>query len=236
MSDKAATAELGVYLKTLKLPSFASDYAALARTAEEDAWSFERYLSELCEREVADRAERRIERLLRQSGPLEVLPNLTYLPNGATYDLGGLIVGGVGGCHGPSNYGRRTRSLQGYAKRHYTREDIDALIDAGHVDILLTHDAPAGVVFPRHRMGANWASEAAGLDDLVRALRPSVCFFGHHHQQVDGEIDGIPCVGLNIVGRPGNLVAVDLGPGGPWSVLGEWPAASASTTHEARPR
>lgn len=155
----------------------------------------------------------------------EVLPGLRYLPNGATFDLGGVTVGGVGGCHGPSNYGRRTRDLQGYAKRHYTREDIDRLIAAGHVDVLLTHDAPAGVVFPRHRQGANWASMAAGLDDLVRALRPKVCFFGHHHTRVDGQVDGVPCLGLNIVGRPGNLVAVEIGPAGAWSRLGEWPPA-----------
>ncbi len=156
----------------------------------------------------------------------EVLPNLTYLANGATCDLGGVTVGGMGGCHGPSNYGRPTRSLQGYAKRHYTREDIDTLIEAGHVDILLTHDAPAGVVFPRHRMGANWASEAAGLDDLVRATRPRVCFFGHHHQRVDGEVDGVPCVGLNIVGRPGNLLAFEVGAAGTWAPLAEWPRAN----------
>ena len=58
-----------------------------------------------------------------QPGP-EVLPNLFYLRNGATFDLGGIVVGGLGGCHGPSNYERRSKDLQGYAKRHYTREDI----------------------------------------------------------------------------------------------------------------
>ncbi len=152
----------------------------------------------------------------------EILPNLTYLPNGETFDLGGVRVGGVGGCHGPSNFGRRSRDLQGYAKRHYTREDIDQLIGAGRVDILLTHDAPAGVVFPRHRMGENWASNASGLDDLVRAVRPRVCFFGHHHIRVDGEIDGGPCLGMNLVGKPGNLVALRA-EGAGWALLGEWP-------------
>ena len=61
-----------LFLKTLKLPSFASDQAEVAHIAAEDGWSYERFLMELCEREVADRQERRIERLLRQSGlPLE---------------------------------------------------------------------------------------------------------------------------------------------------------------------
>jgi hypothetical protein len=54
-----------------------------------------------------------------------------------------------------------------------------------------------------------------------------VCFFGHHHHRIDAEIDGIRCIGLNKVARPGNLVAVDitvLGDG--CRVLGEWPARS----------
>ena len=72
MSKEATRGQLGVYLKTLKLPSFAADHEAVARAAEEGAWSFERYLAELCGREVADRQERRIERILRQSRlPLE---------------------------------------------------------------------------------------------------------------------------------------------------------------------
>lgn len=72
MSGASHREVLGVLLKTLKLPSFASDQEEVARVATEESWSYGRYLLELCEREVADRQERRIERLLRQSGlPLE---------------------------------------------------------------------------------------------------------------------------------------------------------------------
>jgi hypothetical protein len=134
------------------------------------------------------------------------------------------VVGGLGGCFGPSDYGRQSKHLQSYAKRHYTRDEIDSLIAAGPVDILLVHDAPAGVRFERHRRGAGYISEAAGLDDLLRGTRPRVCFFGHHHSRFDAAVDGVPCVGLNKVRMPGNLVAVDLDERGRgWSVLGEWP-------------
>lgn len=72
MSGNATHGSLGMYLKRLKLPSFAADHDALARAGDEEGWSFARYLTELCEREVADRSGRRIERLLRQSRlPLE---------------------------------------------------------------------------------------------------------------------------------------------------------------------
>jgi Icc-related predicted phosphoesterase len=164
----------------------------------------------------------------------EVLPGLFYLRNGRTMDLGEgrdvVRVGGVGGCFGPSDLERQSKHLQGYAKRHYTRDEIDALCKHTDVDILLVHDAPAGVRFERHRRGAGWVSEAAGLDQLLERIRPRLCFFGHHHTRLDAEVAGVRCIGLNKVARPGNLVAIDLEPRGrEWALLGEWPQARRET-------
>jgi predicted phosphodiesterase len=157
----------------------------------------------------------------------EILPGLFYLANGAVFVASAgdrcLTIGGIGGCFGPSDFERPSSSLQGYAKRHYTRDEIGALEAKGRVDILLLHDAPAGVSFKRHRRGAGYVSEAAGLDDLVRAVRPRLCLFGHHHARFDAEVAGVPCLGLNKVGMPGNLVALEFADRGKgWSVLGEW--------------
>jgi DNA replication protein DnaC len=59
-------------LKDLHLPTFRSSYEELARQAQQETHSYERYLLELCERECQQRAARRIERLLRQARlPLE---------------------------------------------------------------------------------------------------------------------------------------------------------------------
>ena len=93
------------------------------------------------------------------------------------------------------------------------------------VDIMLTHDAPAGVRFERHGRGAGYVSETAGLDVLLAKIQPRVCFFGHHHTRVDAEVEGVRCIGLNKVGMPGNLVAIDMEPGPGtrgWSLLGEF--------------
>jgi predicted phosphodiesterase len=157
----------------------------------------------------------------------EVLPGLVYLPNGRTLDVrdqtGDTIrVGGVGGCYGPSDYKRRSDTLQGYAKRHYTADEVERLATAGGVDIVLTHDAPAGVRFERHRRNASHVSEAAGLDVLLARVRPRVCFFGHYHTRVDAEISGVRCIGLNKIAMPGNLIAIDIEQGKTdWSLLGE---------------
>lgn len=158
----------------------------------------------------------------------EILPGLHYLRNGQVRELvvgeEVLRVGGVGGCFGPSNFGRLASTLQGYAKRHYTRDEIEALSEASDLDIVLTHDAPTGVRFDRHRHGEVFVSEAAGLGELLAKTRPRVCFFGHHHTRVDAEVAGVPCVGLNKGPYPGCLVAFEMKPGErAWRVLGEWP-------------
>jgi predicted phosphodiesterase len=152
----------------------------------------------------------------------QVLPRLFYLPNGRTMDIGeagrSVRIGGVGGCFAPSDFDQSSK--KGYAKRHYTSDEIETLCKASAIDILLIHDAPAGVKLDQHRV-----SEAAGLDRLVAGTRPRVCFFGHHHTRIDAEVAGVRCIGLNKVRMPGNLVAIDFNPRGrEWSILGEWPS------------
>ena len=157
-----------------------------------------------------------------------MLPGLIYLRNGCKIELEGsgretVCVGGVGGCYGPSDYGRNSKTLQGYARRHYTHDEVERLASSQGVDIVLTHDAPAGVCFQRHRQGAGYVSQAAGLDVVLARARPRVCFFGHHHARVDAEVSGVSCIGLNKVGCPGNLVAVEFTPNGRgWSMIGEY--------------
>lgn len=156
----------------------------------------------------------------------EVLPGLVCLRNGCRMDLESasgyrIRVGGLGGCYGPSDYPRRSKTLQGYARRHYTHDEVERLGSSGPLDLLLTHDAPAGIRFRHHRRG-EYVSEAAGLDIALGRLRPLVCFFGHHHARVDAEVAGVRCIGLNKIGRPGNLIAIEIDSRRrAWSILGE---------------
>lgn len=160
----------------------------------------------------------------------EVLPGLVYLRNGCGMNLENasgdrIKVGGIGGCYGPSDYARASKALQGYARRHYTHDEVDRLGSSGSLDFLLTHDAPAGIQFRHHRRGPGYVSEAAGLDSLLGRVKPLVCSFGHHHARVDAEVAGVRCIGLNKIGCPGNLVAMEIDPGRrTWSILAEYPA------------
>jgi predicted phosphodiesterase len=158
----------------------------------------------------------------------EVLPGLFFLRNGCTMELKGasdgqIRVGGIGGCYGPSDYSRRSKDLQGYARRHYTHDEIDRLSSSGTLDLLLTHDAPAGIRFPQHLRREGYASEAAGLNLLLERVKPLVCFFGHHHARVDAEVAGVRCIGLNKIGRPGNLIVIEIEANrGGWSIVAEY--------------
>lgn len=170
----------------------------------------------------------------------EILPGLIYLPNGRSIELdaegekGRLRVAGLGGCYGPSNYERKSKDLRGYSKRHYTEDEIVQLPPQGAADILLLHDAPLGTEFVQRRPKGErrYTSTAVGLTEAVTRVRPRVCFFGHHHNRVDWDVDGIKCVGLNVVRRPGNLVAIEVPvKGRQWQHLGEWPLNNG--THSA---
>jgi DNA replication protein DnaC len=62
-----STGTLELRLKAFHLPSFLGYYSELATRAQDEAWSYVRYLEELAALEAADRADRRITRLLKTS-------------------------------------------------------------------------------------------------------------------------------------------------------------------------
>jgi len=86
---------------------------------------------------------------------------------------------------------------------------VEWLIGHGRLDVLILHDAPAGVEFFWRRKDGSvcrrYVIEADGLAQAVSATRPMLCFFGHHHTRLDAEVAGLPCIGLNKVRCPGNL-------------------------------
>lgn len=165
--------------------------------------------------------------LEERRGKAELLPSLRWLPNGRLMELENgrerLRLGGLGGCYGPRDYAKSARALRGKELAHYVREEIEGLSASPLLDVLLMHDAPKGIAFqsPGHR---KYESVAEGLGELVTRLRPTVCFFGHHHVRVHTEVGGVPVFGLNLVGRAGHLVAFEVGPSAPrMRLVGEWP-------------
>lgn len=63
----AREAVIGEYLKSLKLPAFATEYQALVRQARDGGWDYEDFLRELLEVELRSREERTAKRRLKEA-------------------------------------------------------------------------------------------------------------------------------------------------------------------------
>jgi len=91
------TRELERRLQELYLPAIRAQYAAVARQAAAETWSYPDYLHELAQRECQQRQQRRIERLLKGSKlPLEKswpALDLKRLPGKVAQQLRGLVSG-----------------------------------------------------------------------------------------------------------------------------------------------
>lgn len=61
-------ARLPLMLATLRLPTIGRHWQSFAQRADAEGWGAARYLAALCEHELAERAQRRIARHLRESG------------------------------------------------------------------------------------------------------------------------------------------------------------------------
>lgn len=81
------------------------------------------------------------------SHPIEVAPNLFYVPDGCVFELDGLQIAGWGGCWGGKtwdmDYWSHDRLNSPRRRNHMTR-DVFERLRRGHFNILVTHDAPTG--------------------------------------------------------------------------------------------
>lgn len=59
---------LALILKSFHLPTIASIYESVLDQAEKENWGYRKFLQHLCESEAQDRRERKVERLLKESG------------------------------------------------------------------------------------------------------------------------------------------------------------------------
>src|SRR5438552_5585870 len=59
---------LGLLLKAFRVPTIAEIYERVVKEAEQQGWGYHKFLQHLCEAEAQDRAEQKLERLVKQSG------------------------------------------------------------------------------------------------------------------------------------------------------------------------
>jgi hypothetical protein len=118
--------------------------------------------------------------------------NIRVLPRGGRTKIGDLTVGALGGAFSVDNK-HRTKGKDWWPNEEPTPGDALKLIRGGPVDVLITHDAPAGVPLkgdfalpPEIRSGAEQTRVL--LRHVVDALAPAHVFCGHWHQRKIHEI------------------------------------------------
>lgn len=148
----------------------------------------------------------------------EQVENLHYLPNGTLLRIDGITVAGVGGTFAPTWYDTPAAELPRRARddkrRHFVREEIERCKALGHVDVLLTHEAPTPfwVELPSSRTPSKrWRRDVGKqpISELADALQPRLHCFGHHHVSAAFTRRGIPTVSVDRVSRGYLLVEAD---------------------------
>jgi hypothetical protein len=126
--------------------------------------------------------------------------NLLYIPNGVAVEIDDLRVAGVGGTHAPTWYDKKAEELIKKGKddkrRHFVREEVEAVKNMRGLDILLTHEAPRPFRAP-----AGHDAGKTPINEMIAAAKPRLHLFGHHHRFVEMTVSGVRSVCLDLVSR-----------------------------------
>lgn len=158
--------------------------------------------------------------------------HVRVLPRGYRFDLGGLSVCCVGGAVSVDKAGR-TPSVSWWPQEEITDAQEAATIAGGPADILLTHDAPAGVATPKlprkdflNWVGAHIAAESDAHQNRVARIATATgaraLVHGHFHARytdhvtwttdagntVECTVEGLACEHMD-----GNLVELTVADG-----------------------
>lgn len=130
--------------------------------------------------------------------------NIRVLPRGGRAQIGGLTIGALGGAYSVDQE-HRTEGKDWWANEEPSESEAQRLVDGGPVDVLLTHDAPAGVAIAEKfdlpidvRRRADRTRTL--LREVVDSLVPPHVFCGHWHQRRSQEI----------IHRDGQITRVDV--------------------------
>lgn len=121
--------------------------------------------------------------------PWKVRDNLIWHPRGTTSELGGKRFLWLGGAVSVDKY-VRTPGYDWFFNEIPNRDEWGRAHAAGKVDIMVTHDGPAGSTY--RGMPEDWIPKDLlnasryfrdGLEWVRQEVKPSLCVHGHWHQQ-----------------------------------------------------
>lgn len=129
-----------------------------------------------------------------RSGEVPPGTDNAHLLASTTVEIDGRRVAGLSGNYAPTQYDKPRSALSDDRRRHFTFEDVERAAGLGGVEVLLTHEAPHGLLTkPGYDPGC------AHVDTLLRTLTPELCLVGHHHEHVESTFGETRVVGLSPV-------------------------------------
>jgi len=141
---------------------------------------------------------------------------LLYAPRGHRWSLGGVRFGALGGAYSIDRY-RGTEGWDWFLDEATVPADV-ARLGTDPLDVLITHDIPAGIDVDMGFMQVPEAIERESyivrslLRDAVRNTEPMLVFSGHWHQRRTGLMPGME-TRVHVLDKEhtaGNLVVLDL--------------------------
>lgn len=127
------------------------------------------------------------------------LPNLHYIPNGISVQVGEFTLAGLGGTFAPTWYEKTPSELRRLSprddrRRHFVHEEVEACKALHSVDIFLSHEAARPFPLPRVKDAGK-----TPINEVLSGMRPRLHLFGHHHVYTVGERQQVPSIGLDKV-------------------------------------
>jgi len=104
------------------------------------------------------------------------------IPAGVVVSIGNILVAGLGGSYSPKWKPR---------PRNISKEEFKAAKSVGQVDILLTHEAPVGLI---KKDGKDCGCEI--INELMEAVNPKYLICGHNHIKAVKDLNGTRVISM----------------------------------------
>jgi hypothetical protein len=180
------------------------------------------------------------------TGLRQLRPGVYHLPRGTRWSWHGLTWLALGGATSLDRVGR-TEGVSWWPEEALTIADADRAVAGGPVDVMVTHDAPAGVTVPgagsylwrEETMNASYLNREL-LREVVDVVGPTHLFHGHFHTAYTADLDlgGDLHAAIRGLDKENaglrNLVHLDLAELGADSAARRVAAAAWAGQHESR--
>ncbi|MEB3023043.1 MULTISPECIES: metallophosphoesterase family protein [Mycolicibacter] len=137
-----------------------------------------------------------------ETGMRPLRPHVHHLPRGLRWRWHGKTWMALGGAHSVDRL-QRSEGRSWWKDEHLTQADVERAITPGPVDVIVSHDAPDGVLVPGLRPDQFPASELATAEwhrrqvgTVVYATTPQLLLHGHYHVRYTGRCGTTTVLGL----------------------------------------